>query len=242
MTVAPRRRSKIRGAVSGKFGILLIALIALLAFAPLMVERPVWNAFLGLSTYAVLIASLHAARPGGKPVIFGLILGVGDFVIGRVATFDGTRTLVALQSGLWLVILVFVTITLLETIFESERVSVETLQASLCVYVLLGLVWVFFYNLIEIASPGSFQSQNGFRFDWAVDRSRRAEFSRLLVFSFSTLSTTGFGDLSPRTGFVSIAASLEAMTGQIYLAVVIARLVGIQSAPTASHDRDRAVE
>ena len=62
------------------------------------------------------------------------------------------------------------------------------------------------------------------------DASRRVEFMRLFAFSYSTLSGAGYGGLSAANEFASIAASLEAMTGQIYLAVVIARLVGVQAA------------
>jgi hypothetical protein len=60
-----------------------------------------------------------------------------------------------LQIVRWLSILVFVAGTILEVIFESERVGVETLQAALCVHLLLGLLWVFLYALIEAVAPGS---------------------------------------------------------------------------------------
>jgi hypothetical protein len=66
---------------------------------------------------------------------------------------------------------------------------------------------------------------------WSDDPSRRAELVRLLVFSYSTLTSTGLGDLTSAGGFPSICANLEALTAQVYLAVVIARLVGMQAGP-----------
>src|SRR5262249_16237137 len=151
-TVMVRSRSRLVGAAGGNFGILLVALIALLATAPLILAARAGNIALGLFAYAVLIASLHAARPGGRAVAIGLVLALVDFGIGRLAaldTFKSARWLVFLQVLLWLSILIFVTVAILEAIFASDRVSVETLQASLCVYMLLGLIWVFLFALID---------------------------------------------------------------------------------------------
>ena len=169
------RAKEIQGlepAAGGKFGILLVALVALMASAPVAIEKPVGVVAYGLFAGAVLVASLHAARPGRTPAAIGLILALTDFGIGRLATFEGTRWLVILEILLWLSTLIFVTTTILEAIFESEDVTVETLQASLCVYLLLGLIWVFAFALIEVAAPGSFQSQHGFRVAWSDDRSK----------------------------------------------------------------------
>src|SRR6516162_5297101 len=227
-------RSRLLRAAGRKFGILLVALIALLASAPLGVDRPAGHIAFALVADAVLVASLHAARPGGSTLAVGLLLAVADFAIGRLAILEGGRWLLLLQIVLWLSILVFVAGTILEVIFESERVGVETLQAALCVHLLLGLLWVFVYALIEAAAPGSFLSERGPQIALTDERSRWDGFSRLLVFSYSALTTTGFGGLAPASGLASICANLEALTSQVYLAVVIARLVGIRATQRAS--------
>ena len=133
-------RSRLLRAAGRKFGILLVALIALLASAPLIVDRPAGHIAFALFADTVLVAGIHAARPGGSALAVGLLLAVADFAIGRLAILEGGRWLLLLQIVLWLSILVFVAGTILEVIFESERVGVETLQASLCVYLLLGLL------------------------------------------------------------------------------------------------------
>jgi hypothetical protein len=206
----------------------------MLASAPLIVDRPVGHIAFALFADAVLVASLHAARPGGSTLAIGLLMAVADFAIGRLAILEGVRWLLLLQIVLWLSILAFVTGTILKVIFESERVAVETLQAALCVHLMLGLLWVFVYALIEAAAPGSFLSERGPQIALTDERSRWDGFSRLLVFSYSALTTTGFGDLAPASGFASICANLEALTAQVYLAVVIARLVGIRATQRAS--------
>ena len=75
-------RSRLLRAAERKFGLLLVALIALLASAPLIVDRPAGHIAFALFADAVLVASLHAARPGGSTLAVGLLLAVADFAIG----------------------------------------------------------------------------------------------------------------------------------------------------------------
>lgn len=226
-----RPRSPLLVAAGGKFGILLVALVALMAATPIIIEGPAWNALISLFTAAVLVASLHAARPGERAVAIGFALALADFGIGRCSAAFGSRWLVLLQIVLWLATLIYVTATILETVFASAVVTLETLQAALCVYLLIGLIGAFGFALIEMILPGSFHTAHGLGVVWADNQSRATEFMRLFVFSYATLSGSSYGEIAPATGFASNAASLEAMTGQIYLAVVIARLVGLHSTP-----------
>ena len=228
MTV--RKRSRVFKAAGGKFGYLLVALIALLLSAPLIVEGWTWNLVLGLLAGAVLVASLQAARPGRRSLVIGLALAATDLGVGRVVSIEGARWLVVLQAALWLSTLIYVTATILDAIFEKERVELETLQAALCVYLLIGLIWVYIYSLIALASPDAFRPQGGPMVRGSGDLSWRPAFMRLLLFSYSTLTSSGFRDLAPASGFAGICGNLEALSGQVYLAVVIARLVGMHAA------------
>jgi hypothetical protein len=226
-----RWTSRFLSAAGGKFGLLLVALVALMGAAPLVLVSPGSDAVLTLFTGAVLVASLHAARPGGKPVAVGLALALADFLVGRCTAQFGTRWLVLLQTVLWMFTLIYVIATILRAIFASLEVTVETLLAALCVFLLMGLLGAFAFTLIDLTLPGSFQALHGPGVVWADERSRATEFMRLFVFSYATLSGSNYAEVAPATGFARNAASLEAMTGQIYLAVVIARLVGLHATP-----------
>jgi hypothetical protein len=195
------------------------------------------HAVLALFTGAVLVASLHAARPGGKSVVVGLALALADFLIGRFTSHFGTRWLVLLETVLWMSTLIYVTATILRAIFESREVTVETLLAALCVFLLIGLFWAFAFTLIELTLPGSFRATHGPGLVWADERSRTIEFMRLFVLSCSTLSGSNYAEIAPATGFACNTASLEAMSGQVYLAVVIARLVGLHAIPRHARRR-----
>ncbi len=227
---AARWASRLLSAAAGKFGLLVAALVALMGAAPL-IPSAASHAVLALFTGAVLVASLHAARPGGKPVVVGLALALADFLIGRFTSHFGSRWLVLLESVLWMSTLIYVTATILRAIFESREVTVETLLAALCVFLLMGLLGAFAFTLIDLTLPGSFQALHGPGVVWADERSRATEFMRLFVFSYATLSGSNYAEVAPATGFARNAASLEALAGQIYLAAVVARLVGMHVTP-----------
>lgn len=98
----------------------------------------------------------------------------------------------------------------------------------------LGMFWAYLYAPMEVTTPDSFRVLRGTATEWTDARSRRAGFNRLFIFSYATLTGTGRGDLEPANGFADMASSLEAMSAQVYLAVVVARLVGMQAgSPTA---------
>lgn len=229
-----RRRSRVLGVARGKFGYLLVALIALLVSAPVMAEGWAWRFLIILFVGGVLVAGLYAVRPGRRSLIFGLIVASVEFGIGRMAAAYPARWLILAQIILWLVALLYVTVEILDWVLDSPEVSLETLQASFCVYLLIGLFWVYLYAMVEMTTPDSFRILNGPAAVWTDERSRRLEYTRLFLFSFATLTGTGWGDIEPANGFVNMLASLEAMSAQVYLAVVVARLVGMQAMPSAS--------
>ena len=222
----------------GRFGLLLVALVGLMAAAPLIVDRPMSDAVLAVFTGAVLVAGLHAARPGGKPLAVGLALALADFLAGRLTIHFGTQWLIMLETLLWLSTLIYVTATILRTIFTSRDVTLETLLAALCVFLLIGLFWAFAFTFIDLTLPSSFRPSHRSSVFWADERSRVIEFMRLFVFSYATLSGSSCVEVAPATGFACNAASLEAMTGQIFLAVVIARLVGLHGTRRSSNTVD----
>jgi hypothetical protein len=102
---------------------------------------------------------------------------------------------------------------------------------ELSIRILVRRFGAFAFTLIDLTQPGSLRASHGPGVVWADERSKAIEFMRLFVFSYATLSGSNCAEIAPATGFARNAASLEAMTGQIYLAVVVARLVGLHVAP-----------
>jgi len=121
------------------------------------------------------------------------------------------------------VLLAFVIGHLLHFILRAPVVNMEVLCGSIAAYLMLGLMWTVAYWLVDQLTPGgafSFntnrgaQSMNGFTG---------------FYFSFITVSTVGYGDITPVSRAARWLAAMEAMTGLLYVAVLIARLVSIYS-------------
>ena len=109
-------------------------------------------------------------------------------------------------------------------IFRERRVTSNVVAASLCVYILIGFLWAFFYLVLH-----EFEPRASFRED---DLSRRD----LVYFSFVTLTTLGYGDITPLSPYSKVAAMVEAIVGQIYLIVIVARLVAMSIMHEAQQD------
>ncbi len=108
----------------------------------------------------------------------------------------------------------------------------NTICGAICVYLLIGVVFALVYLTCTEVCPGSIS------FEHMVNASanEREKLSRLIYFSMCTLTTLGFGDIIPVTRFTRTLAWLEAVVGQLYLAILVARLVGLQIAAIALHN------
>jgi hypothetical protein len=222
-------RVRLWKAAHGKYGTLLLALLALLVTAPVINENQAWRIVLSLLAGSVIVAGLYAARPGRGTLATGLLLAASDFGITQLSAYDASPWILRLLALLWLLTLTFVSVAILEVVLESLPVTLETLQAAFCVFLLIGLVWAYAYVLIELIAPGSFQLRGGDSPTWSHHSLRRVSFLRFLILSYSTITSRGYDELTPASDFANIAGCLESMAAQVYLAVVIARLVGLQA-------------
>ncbi len=113
---------------------------------------------------------------------------------------------------------IMVITNILAFIFKSEDVTIEVIYAAILVYLLMALMWSFVYVLLELINSASFNvamsSDQGYQM-------------RFIYYSFVTITTLGYGDITPVTELASSFSILEAVVGQLYLVVVVARLVGL---------------
>lgn len=103
-------------------------------------------------------------------------------------------------------------------IVRTQHVNRDVIIAAIVIYLLMALMWSYAYALLETYQPGSFSSQEGL-----VRESRQF----FLYYSFVTITTLGFGDITPLTEKAKSLTILEAVIGQVYLVVVLAWLVGM---------------
>ncbi len=118
---------------------------------------------------------------------------------------------------------------ILAHVFRSTRITRETIAGAICAYLLIGSMWAHVFSIVENVAPGSF-ADNSIEADAASGPEPiRDQSDRFTYFSFVTLTTLGYGDMTPLTRPAKNLAALEAIFGQLYLAVLIARLVGQQA-------------
>jgi hypothetical protein len=112
--------------------------------------------------------------------------------------------------------------------WRRESVGAESLIGAVAVYFLIGYFWATVFSLIEFGSPGSFASICDPLPDGTVDcRPELGLFPTLTYFSFVTMTTLGYGDVVPLTRPAEGVAAMAAVSGQLFLAMVIGRLVSL---------------
>jgi len=117
-------------------------------------------------------------------------------------------------------------VLMLLEVFHAKRVTGNILCASMCGYVLLGVVWAYGYSMICILDPNAFLSPVHGPLPLEI-RMGSGNSVEGLYFSFTTLTTLGYGDIVPTGPIARAVVCLEAIVGQLYLAVLIARMVGL---------------
>ena len=121
-------------------------------------------------------------------------------------------------------------IFIIKDIFSGERVTLDKIFGSITVYFLLGILWTILFTMVEILQPGSLT--------WAGGE-YLANYSEVQYFSYTTLCTLGYGDIIPATKLTMVLSNLEAIVGALYLAILVARLVGLYTGQ-ASRDNFNA--
>src|SRR5262245_194102 len=202
--------------------LLLVALLLLILAYPFVFGESFGPVVFQLTSSAVLIAALWAVSRRRPVLLAGLLLAAPTFIAGWMQNFNERRWLTAVYFVLCVLFLGFTAIVVLRQTLEGPAVTADTIAGAICFYLLVGVIWALIYSLIELTHPESFLD-GGRQVDSA---GHHRLFSEMLYLSFVTLSTLGYGDILPVTRQARMLAALEGIIGPLYLAVLIAQLVG----------------
>jgi hypothetical protein len=230
MQRAHRAYGAVHSLIRGRTIFLLIALLGMLAVSPWLTNRYKEAALWELLFTLVMLSSVYVLGVSRRAAMIAVLLAVPTLASLWIRVFVGSPLLTQFTAILLLVFLVFTTIMVLAHVFRSATITMDTLSAAFCIYVLMGYIWAAVYVFIFVAVPSAFHfpyvqhelGPRGIGSDVPV--------STLLYFSFATLTTVGYGDVIPADAVARAAAVLEALIGQFYLAVLVARLVGLHIA------------
>jgi len=199
----------------------LWALLALFAIRPLVEDSPVLFVFDTLFL-ALTVAALRALVPSRRLLHAALALLVLTAASRIGGDIEALRILSGASSTLSAALVGVLIAFLLAYVLRARQVTGDVILSAVTAYVLLGVFWGFAYLILHEASPGAF----------SLDETLGSAEAQLRYLAMMTLTTVGYGDIVPKSAEARALAMIEAVLGQIYLAAVIARLVGLQVAAT----------
>ena len=218
----------------GEFGILFASLLALLILPELLPdEGPVrWQ--LPLFFSLVMLSALSTVSRRRREMLIAGSLLLLALLPQWIGAFGSAQATTAGRIPLAL-FLIYVCALILRMVLTARTVDLEVILAALCVYLLLALIWAIAYHLLEVYQPGSFAIPAALLEEKA--NPDQAISAALHYFSFVTITTLGYGDVTPVASLARSMAMLEAVVGQIYLVTLIARLVSMETVQRESTAR-----
>ena len=209
-----------------KFLLLLVSLLALMLLEPVIFGFTRIRFLLDIFFSVILFTSIYAVSEKRVTAIIAILLALPKFGTIWALGFFTHPLLYLFDSIFGIIFIGYISVLILKHIFKQDDVTLETIYGAIVVYILIGMLWVFLYNLTELLHPGSFSLAA------VLDAESKKS---LYFFSFVTLTTLGYGDITPVSGPARSLAMLEAIVGQMYIAVLIARLVGIHIAQSLTN-------
>ena len=140
------------------------------------------------------------------------------FLLNMGRSLGDDASLIAASDLFTIALLLFTLGTLLGPILRVKESNFDTICGAAAIYLMFALIWSVSYSLIETLAPGSFANLT------AGNAAGRSEF---LYFSLTTLTTLGYGEISPLSPAVRIWVTLEAVVGVLYVAILVAGLVSM---------------
>src|SRR5690242_6302259 len=213
-TLSSRRMNIVGWALNSYASVLCLFVLDYIAAS--LAQGP-WGAVLMafLLSFTLLLA-LHISHVRRIWIMLAvLFLIVSTFSAVVAALLPNTTVLNKTVLGMGGVLLIFAPLVIARHIATHTTVTGETILGAICVYLLYGMSLAFIFILVGVGSPSGFfgTGQQG------------NTTSNYLFFSYTTLTTVGYGNLVPATQLGQTLAMLEALSGQIFLVIVVARLV-----------------
>lgn len=223
---------------------LLVAIVVFIGVRPLIGEVQAAVGVFSIALVALLIVALYTIQveelvgerhrltaERRRRIVVGWSLA-GAAVVERVLTiFRPIHALFLTAVVCYLLFFGFVAWQELRAVMRQRTITAEAISMSISVYLLMGITWGLLYVVMyerhpqAFSFPGSTQPLN-----------EQDVFPTLIYFSLSTLSTIGFGDITPVLMQARYAAVAEGITGQFYMAILVARLVGLYMGQSKSPD------
>lgn len=198
--------------------ILLCLISGLLLLIPILQWFVAARIILDLFITAIIISMVYVVSSNKAYFIAGMALATITVTLLLLQYFHASKGIAATGMIAGALFIAVVIKSILGFIIRSDTVSREIIYAAILLYLLVALMWAFGYTFLEIVDPASFN----------IDLKGPAGYELVFqYYSFVTITTLGYGDITPVSDVAKALSVLEAVIGQLYLVVAVAWLVGM---------------
>lgn len=205
------------------FLILLIFLIATFTIYPFLGNYFLSQIAFKILFSLILIGAVYVLSSKKSIFLLGIVFMIPTLVFNWISYLLPHASTFILLDVFSILFWFFILRTMIRSIFRQKDFT-ESLFGSLCVYFIIGLLFADMFSLIENIYPGSFSYAFGMK---EIPLQNVRQIQQFIYFSFVTLTTLGYGDITPLILPAKFLSILEAILGQLYIAVMIGRFVGI---------------
>ena len=216
---------------------LVILLMVLLLLVPVLMQYKIMGALSEMVMLDSLVVAAGASKLGRRmrwPLLINWALAFGSFAVAYLVLPPAEAHTAYILCSIFYTIFCFgCTVAVLAFVAESRKgVTLDSLLASVAGYVLLAISFSCLFSLLVMLDPQSFHPPT------LVSYQHPAHvYLTMIYFSLITLTTVGYGFISPMSGFAQMFAGMEALIGQLYLAILVAYLVGSSLSARLLKDR-----
>ena len=218
----------------GKFFYLFLCQVLLLVLFPYLEKPGLPILLFRLLGAAAFVSGVYAVSERRAQWIIALALAVPAGVLNVVAAFLPDSRIAVPTLIFTILFLVFTLVSLLRAVVRAERVTRDTIYGAISVYMLMAITWAAAYLLLVTVQP------DALTMDAARHPHHTMDWFDCVFYSFVTLTSLGYGDILPMTAQARSLSMLEAVSGIMYVAILIARLVGLYSAMKSQADPEAA--
>ena len=204
----------------GRYGFLLLSLLFMIALRPFFDVLPGTGLLADILFTFALMSGVYSLSKNPMSWRIASLLTTLIIVLRIIRLYGQFQCLDQLHFLLGLLFFLLILGVILRHLFTASEVTTDVIIGSACAFVLFGIVWAYIYYLLELVHPDSFKAPNYASNDHLWD---------FIYYSFVTLTTLGYGDMLAITNQARGLSVLEAIVGQLYLAIMVARLVGMHS-------------
>jgi ion channel len=197
---------------------LFVATLALVLVGPLASATPRGWIAIDIVESFVLVAAVAAFGRSPISVLIALLLALPMIGFQIFAGEVGIRRYTMVSTAFGAAFYATATIYLLAYVFRREVMTADKLYGAAAAYLMIGVLWAYFYGLVEYFIPGAFVSTAG---------KPQLDATDSIYFSFTVLTSTGFGDIVPRAPIAQSLTVAEQIIGVLFVAILVARLAGI---------------